>query len=372
MTHLDELVDTLLWEGHQLYPYTPSATKNATPTPFGIVYPPAHAEGSPHRFARLKLQCIATGADAFSATVHFLVCGEARRVDLVPGGEIAFAFGPVQGRVTMGTEDFGGLIRVTVAVQNTTEVPGGLERSEALAFSMLSTHVVARCAGGGRFLSPIAPPEEAATAVMTCANVNTYPVLATPEDDAILGAAIILPDHPQIAPESRGSLFDSTEIEEALLLHVLALSDGEREELATADPAVRAMIERAVKATPEDIMSLHGRVTVSDPAPHVAAGTPAAPQGAEADSDVRGEETITVDGRSFHRGGHVVLRPEANRNAQDHLLAGRSATIERIYVDYEDAVHLCVTVDDDPGQDIMRDIGRYLYFKPDEVEDIAP
>ena len=45
MTHLEELVDTLLWEGHQLYPYTPSATKNATPTPFGIVYPPAYAQG---------------------------------------------------------------------------------------------------------------------------------------------------------------------------------------------------------------------------------------------------------------------------------------------------------------------------------------
>jgi hypothetical protein len=37
-------------------------------------------------------------------------------------------------------------------------------------------------------------------------------------------------------------------------------------------------------------------------------------------------------------------------------------------VDYDDQVHLCVTVDDDPGQQIMRDIGRYLYFKPDEVE----
>jgi hypothetical protein len=68
----------------------------------------------------------------------------------------------------------------------------------------------------------------------------------------------------------------------------------------------------------------------------------------------------------------VRLRPERNRNAQDHLLEGRSATIERIYVDYEDAVHLCVTVDDDPGQQLMRDIGRYLYFKPDEVEAIAP
>ena len=78
-----------------------------------------------------------------------------------------------------------------------------------------------------------------------------------------------------------------------------------------------------------------------------------------------------VDGRTFVRGRRVVLRPEANRNAQDHLLDGRSATIERIYIDYDEQVHLCVTVDDDPGQDIMRDIGRYLYFKPTEVEVIG-
>ncbi|MCW2982458.1 MAG: hypothetical protein JWR63_28 [Conexibacter sp.] len=360
---LDELVDTLLWEGHQLYPYTPSATKNATPTPFGIVYPRAHAEGSPHRFARLKLQCVATGTEEFSATVHFLESGQARRVAVTPGAAETFLYGSVSGRVALGVEDFAGVKRVTVDVHNTTDVPAGLTRGEALGFSLLSTHVVVRCGAGGRFASPVAPPEDLATAVMTCANVNTHPVLASAADDAILGAAIFLPDHPEIAPESRGSLFDSTEIEEALLLHVLALSDAERQELATADPAVRAMIERAISATPADIIALHGRVTVSDPAPVV----PAAPAGDGA--ELRGEEAIVVDGRTFRRGGHVVLRPERNRNAQDHLLEGRSATIERIYIDYADAVHLCVTVDDDPGQDLMRDIGRYLYFKPDEVEE---
>ncbi|MEJ7785040.1 MAG: hypothetical protein WKF96_09575 [Solirubrobacteraceae bacterium] len=363
MSHLDELVDTLLWEGHQLYPYTPSATKNATPTPFGIVYPPVYAAGSPHTFSRLKMQCIATGTTAFSATVLFLESSEERRIELdedTPDAE--FAFGAVTGRATLSTEDFDGLIRVTVDVHNTTPVDEGLIRAEALGFSLLSTLVVARCTPGGRFMSPISPPEEAATAVMTCANVNTFPVLAAAEDDAVLGATIMMGDHPQIAPESRGSLFDSTEIEEALLLHVLALSDGEREELATADPAVRTMIERAVSATPEDIMSLHGRTTVTDkPDPE-----------AEADAEVRGEESITEDGRTFARGGHVLLRPQPGRNAQDHLLEGRSATIERIYIDYDDQVHLCVTVDDDPGQDIMRDIGRYLYFKPTEVEAIAP
>ena len=32
-THLERLVDSLLFEGYALYPYTPGAIKNATPTP---------------------------------------------------------------------------------------------------------------------------------------------------------------------------------------------------------------------------------------------------------------------------------------------------------------------------------------------------
>ena len=341
MTALDELVDTLLWEGHQLYPYTPSATKNLTPTPFGIVYPPAYAAGSPHTFARLKVQCIAAGTGSFWASVVCLQGGEERRLEVAPG-ELEFAFGPVTGRVVMGYEDFGELVRVSVTVLNETEVPAGLSRSEALEFALLSTHVVVRCGGGGRFMSPIAPPEMAATAVMTCANVNTFPVLAADDDTAVLGAAIMLPDHPQLAPESRGSLFDSTEIEEALLLHVLTLTDAERGEIT--DPKVLEMMQRAIRTTPEEYASLRGEMRIS---------------------------SLEVDGVTFVRGGRVRLHPEPGRNAQDHLLDGRPATIERIYVDYEDKVHLCVTVDDDPGQDIMRDIGRYLYFKPDEVEVIA-
>ena len=35
------------------------------------------------------------------------------------------------------------------------------------------------------------------------------------------------------------------------------------------------------------------------------------------------------------------------------MLDGRTATIERIYLDYEDAVHIGVTVDDDPAQDAV-------------------
>ena len=119
----------------------------------------------------------------------------------------------------------------------------------------------------------------------------------------MLGAAIMLPDHPQIAPESQGSLFDSTEIEEALLLHVLALSDDERAAAAEQDPAVRQMLERAARTTPQELMDLHGRVTVKDPR--------------------EGEPSAAVGGIVYRRGDKVVLRPGVDATAQDHLVAGR-------------------------------------------------
>ena len=94
--------------------------------------------------------------------------------------------------------------------------------------------------------------------MQACENVNTWPVLAAPGDDAVLGAAYMLPDHPQVAPQSKVNLFDNTEIEEALLLHVHALSDEERAAIDRQDPAVREMVERAEATTPEEILDLHG------------------------------------------------------------------------------------------------------------------
>ena len=230
---LDELVDTLLYEGYALYPYTPGATKNATPTPFGIVYPPAYAAGSGATFDHLQIECLTT-APSVRGEVHFLQASgerhEGRRAGSTcrpPGVVAEFDFDGLRGTASLSLEDG----RMRIRVENHTEVPAGLDRSEALLHSLLSTHVVGRV-DGGRFVSPLE--------AKGCEQVNSWPVLATEADDAVLGAAIMLPDHPQLAPESRGSLFDSTEIEEALLIHVLALSDDEREAAASQDPAVRA------------------------------------------------------------------------------------------------------------------------------------
>ncbi len=85
-------------------------------------------------------------------------------------------------------------------------------------------------------------------------------------------------------------------------------------------------------------------------------------------ADVPGEQTATVDGVKFIRGGKLVLRPGTDRDVYDKMLDGRRATIERIYVGYDDRVYLGVTVDDDPGQELMRETGRYLFFFAHEVE----
>jgi hypothetical protein len=339
MTRLEELVTSLLYEGYALYPYTPGSAKNATPTPFGIVYPPRYAGGS--AFDHLRLECRLATPGPLGAEVRFLqATGEGhqaveRRIELDGPGERTFDFDGLRGRARLRVD--GELVRV--CVHNLTEVRDGLARAEALTSSLISTHVVVRCAGG-RFLSPL----EAG-----CESVNTYPVLATPEDDAVLGAAIILPDHPQLAAASRGSLFDATEIEEALLLHVQALSDAERADIASGDPKVAEMVERAAAASQEEIMRLHGLM-------------------APVEEEVPGEQETVVAGVTVRRGAKLILRPRAGADAQDFLLDGRTATLERIYVDYDDVVHLGVTIDSDPMQQMLRESGRFLFFKRDEVE----
>jgi hypothetical protein len=373
---LEQLVDSLLFEGYALYPYTPGAMKNATPTPFGIVYPTAYAQTLSSTFDHLDLRCeLKAPRDAvLRAEVRFLVTdGErhravARRVEL-PGGMVgALALQPAEKQARIDKPQGAGLVvgmrlsadalddcsyELTLRIENRTIVRSGLDRAGALARSLLSTHPILRVAGG-RFVPPLERPYT---------SVNTFPVLATPADDAVVGAAIVLPDHPQIAPESRGSMFDSTEIEEALLLHVQALSDNERAEIEQNDPAVREMIARAAAATPADIAALHGRVTLRD---RQTDAPPTEPPGLI--DPTLGEEVADVGDKTFRRGAKVLIRPGPEADIQARMLDGRTATIERIMTDYDGRTHLGVTIDGDPGQDLMRETGRLLYFFAPEVE----
>jgi hypothetical protein len=255
------------------------------------------------------------------------------------------------------------LLEVVFRVENRTPCAAGLDRATALSRSLISTHPLV-FVRDGRFISPLERP---------CASVNTFPVLADARERAVLGATIVLPDHPQIAPESRGAMFDGTEIEEALVLHVKALSDRERAEIERDDPRVREMIERAEAATPQDVLALHGRVTLRDPAPARERFTASPPQEPPGLLDpTLGEAEAEVDGVRFRRGGKVRLCPGEKADLHARLLDGRVATIERILLDYDGKTHLGVTVDGDPGQELLRESGRLLFFFAPEVEVLNP
>jgi hypothetical protein len=356
---VNELVETLLYEGYALYPYTPGATKNATPTPFGIVYPPAYAEGLETTFDHLELRCMVEGGGEVSAEVHFLVpSGERHRAEphrLDGSGDFDAGGLSVRTRLTVTALDNGRRL-VSYRVENRTDSPAGLDRAGAIERSLISTHPVLRVrpTGGSRPRTPATPgrpapgPRFLSQLDVPCDSVNTWPVLASPADDVMLGTAIVLPDHPQIAPESRGNLFDNTEIEEALVLHVQVLSDEERSEIERQDPAVREMIDRASAVTSDQLAQLHGRMTeIRDP--------------------TQGLAEVEVDGVMFRRGGRVVIRPGLKADLQARMLEGQAVTVERIQRDYDGRVHLGVSVEA-PGQEILRDTGRFLWFFPPEVE----
>src|SRR5579875_1345209 len=162
-TAVEELVRSLLYEGYALYPYTPGATKNATPTPFGIVYPPVYAAECAGAHDHARMECLAVpvlGEDgpAFTATLRWLApSGEGhraveRRATLGPAraGERVSAEIP-GGRFTLRSEPAGPAespVHVRACVHNTTTVPAGLDRGGAIEHALLSVHLVVEIDGG--------------------------------------------------------------------------------------------------------------------------------------------------------------------------------------------------------------------------------
>ena len=87
-----------------------------------------------------------------------------------------------------------------------------------------------------------------------------------------------------------------------------------------------------------------------------------------------GPESVAVDGIELRRGSRVRLRPRAGADVFDIALAGRLAVVHAIEEDTDGAVHLVVTVDDDPGRDLgaASQLAHRFFFAPDEVEPLAP
>jgi hypothetical protein len=265
------------------------------------------------------------------------------------------------------------LVRIRAEVANTSPWRDpDARREDALRYSLIAAHTVLVGRGGG-FLSLLEPPVWAAGAAAGCVNQHTWPVLAGPPGsrDVLLSSPIVLYDHPVVAPESPGDLFDATEIDELLVLRTLTLTEEEKRQMRATDSLARDILDRVENMSPETMRGLHGRLRTPR------AGTePAAPPWWDpaADASVRPErESVLVSGVRVARGSRVRLRPaRCGADAQDMFLAGRAATVHAVFLDVDGERHLAVTVDDDPAAEVQDANGRYRYFSPDEVEPLSP
>ena len=162
----------------------------------------------------------------------------------------------------------------------------------------------------------------------------------------MLGSPIILYDYPQIAPESKGDLFDGTEIDEILMLRILTLTDAEKEEVRRTDERALQILDRLESMPPEHLLELHGKIRSLEPS---GASPP------------------------FKKGDRVRLHPRRRADIFDTILEGKIAIIEAVEQDFDNNVHLAVVVEDDPGRDLgeMRYIGHRFFFSSEEVERIS-
>ncbi|MGW0945635.1 hypothetical protein ACWD4O_24230 [Streptomyces sp. NPDC002623] len=296
----------------------------------------------------------------------------------------------ISGRIRLSARELDGpyrTLRLTAVLENTSDWTApegrGADRDAALPHSLVSAHLLMALSAGS-FLSMTDPPEWAKGAAAACRNLHTWPVLAGEPGraDLVLSSPIILEDHPAIAPESPGALYDATEIDEILALRTAALTDEEKREARGTDERAAAVIDLADSMPPEVLERLHGAVrslrevtgetgetTPGFPDEHGVQRPdtpwwdPASDAGFDPDQD-----TVVVDGRPVGKGSRVELRPGLRHtDAQDLFLQGRAATVEAVLHDVDGTVHLAVTVEGDPGADIRREQGRYLYFQPDEI-----
>jgi hypothetical protein len=336
----------------------------------------------------------------------FDIAGSAGTEDLTgpegePAGRLLRRCAALAGAIVVRAERTAGpygALRLRVRVENRTQPPVPLHtRDDGLKYALIAAHLLIGVPGG-TFLSMTDPPEWAAGEVAACVNTGTWPVLAGPAEcrGLLLSSPVILYDHPEVAPESAGDLFDATEIDEILTLRTLALTDDERREARATDPRAAGLIDRLDGLPPEMLERMHGAIRYLSPGPGAAASVPPTSSGPAtstgpptftepsqarpaqpwwdpgSDASVSPQtDHVLVGGVRVARGSKVFMRPGARRaDAQDIFLTGREALVEAVLHDVDGQVHVAVSPVSDPLADLQRGHGRFLYFAPDEIEPV--
>ncbi len=283
---------------------------------------------------------------------------------------------PIDGAVRIATtpeREGSPYVKVTVTVENAT--PWSDDRSrraDVVAQSLVAVHTIL-AVDGATFISLLDPPDEAVEAARACRGDGTYSVLIG-RDDVVLSSPIILYDHPEVASQSPGDLYDALEIDEILTLRVMTLTDTEKAEARGTDARAAAIIDRCESLSPETMSRLHGQMRPVEPewSTLTTPGAEAPPwwDPASDESVDPWTDSVHVKGIELAQGSSVRLHPSGQADAQDMFLDGRCGTVAGVFEDVDGGVHLAVTLDDDPAAPELMWQGRYLYFRPGEVEPI--
>ena len=254
--------------------------------------------------------------------------------------------------------------------------PGWTPRDVAARYCLVGTHLLVE-AHGARFVSLLDGPDWTDATTKACRQERCWPVLVHDDDghDAVLVAPIILGDHPTIAPESAGDLFDATEIDEILTLRVMTMTEQEKADARGTDPRAAAILERCDAMTGEALQRMHGAQRPADKPVGADEGPVPVYEDElpwwDADQDARAEpevDVVMVAGVPVAKGSRVLLRPSRRADAQDLFLAGMTAIVARVYFDVDGNTHVAVMLEDDPGSDLYGATGRFYYFGPEEIE----
>ena len=432
------VADAVLYEGYLLYPYRASSRKNQSRWQFGVLGPPGAAERGLGEESSMATQCLLDGTGA-TVDIHLrflqLQVRQAQRLDadgrftdvealrvagrtvltwdeavereaaftaqpVGPDGELRVEISggeevedlrdgsgalagrvvrrrwPLRAHIRLSAAADDGYTRLTLGVENAYD--GAVStKDDAVRTSLLGAHLVLRARGAG-FVSVVDPPEPAAGAAARCAQHRCWPVLAGPpgSTDLVLGSPIILYDHPEVAQESPGALFDSTEIDEILVLRIMTMTEAEKAEARATDPQVAAIIDRCDGLSADDLRRLHGVFRDPSPAPDLRdVEPPSFDTGGmpwwdpAADAAVSPEtDSVMVDGVRVAKGSLVRVRPRRRADAQDIFFADQLARVTAVLSDVEGGVHVALVLVDDPAADLHDWYGRYFYFAPDEIQ----
>lgn len=430
------VADAVLYEGYLLYPYRANSPKNQSRWQFGVLGPrDAETAGigendtlstqllvQPHdhpaisvvvRFLQLQHRAAerAAGHGSFEPVdelvvgarswlswdeaverelafdpvdlaeleapqTHPITVSSGTDFEAVDGGRLVRTRRQLRGELAIGAEPDGALIRLTVTVRNTASPATG--KDDAIALSFIGTHLIVEVTGG-EFVSLLDPPPSAVEAAAACRQHRCFPVLAGAPGthDLVLVSPIILYDHPEIAEQSEGALYDACEIDEILTLRIMTMTDDEKAKARATDPLAAQIIDRCDAMSPEAMLNLHGVLRN----PHAMAERPGLipeiPEGVawwdpSADNAVDPEiDAVLVNGVRVSRGCRVRLHPSRRADAQDLFFADRIALVTSVHEDVDGDQHVGVVLEDDPAADLHDWYGRYLYFAPDEVEPLV-